>query len=165
MEQRPFWEIHSITFCQQIRCILWNLKVYCHGHNSTSLDFISSWIQFVPSSSSLFRIGPCGFILIRINLELCNLQTNGRTPQTGYQPCRKVATYTQDNTKTEETQTDIHNSTVDRTHDYSVRTGEATVISTPSSVSFKCMLISSSRTHIFLPEVFIRNFHLLHAFI
>jgi hypothetical protein len=64
---------------------------------------------------------------------------------------------TQDNTNTEKMQTDIHDSIVIRTHDHSVRTGEATVMGTLSSVSFKCILISSSHTHIFLPEGFICN--------
>jgi hypothetical protein len=43
--------------------------------------------------------------------------TVGRTPWTDDQPCRKAATYTQDNTNAEETREDIHASSRIRTHD------------------------------------------------
>jgi hypothetical protein len=46
------------------------------------------------SSSSALRIRPSGLFSIRINPALWIQQTAGRTPWTGDQPCRKVATCT-----------------------------------------------------------------------
>jgi hypothetical protein len=45
------------------------------------------------------------------------IYTVSRTPWTGDQPCRKDATYTQDETNTEEMRTDIHASSGIRSHD------------------------------------------------
>jgi hypothetical protein len=45
------------------------------------------------SSSATFHIRPSGLFSIRINLELWILQTVGRTPWTGDQPCQKAANY------------------------------------------------------------------------
>jgi hypothetical protein len=49
---------------------------------------------FYSSSPSTFCIRPSDLFPIRINQELWSLQTVGRTPWTGDQPCRKAATYT-----------------------------------------------------------------------
>jgi hypothetical protein len=49
----------------------------------------------VYSSSSTFRVRPSGLFPTRVNLELWILQTAGRIPWTGDQPCSKAATYTE----------------------------------------------------------------------
>jgi hypothetical protein len=75
------------------------------------------------SSFSVFRIRPCGLFHIIINLELWILETVGRNPSTGDQPCRKAATYTGLH-KHRKTRTDIHYSNGIRAHDPSVQARE-----------------------------------------
>jgi hypothetical protein len=76
-------------------------------------------LECVSSYYSLFRIRPTGLLAIRINLELWILCAVVKNPSEGVQPCRKALS-SQANTNTEETRTDIHASSVIRTHDPSV---------------------------------------------
>jgi hypothetical protein len=65
-------------------------------HEITDMADITIWIMLLfpcCCSSSTFLIGPSGLFLIRINLELWILQTVGRIPWTGDQPCRQAAAY------------------------------------------------------------------------
>jgi hypothetical protein len=64
--------------------------VFSCTHNTFSSKLKEKFVL----TSSEFLIRPSGLFHIRINLELWILQTVGRAPWTGDQPCLKAATYT-----------------------------------------------------------------------
>jgi hypothetical protein len=46
MEQSPPWESYSLS-CQEISCLLWNLSVQYHVHNSLQSVLVLSWMNIV----------------------------------------------------------------------------------------------------------------------